>query len=263
MTTCFLEASMAENEAAQKKHSSNYDLFILALTLISLVTTLIIFIPGTGYEMTSVAYFMDAFISLIFLFDFFSSLYVAPNKMAYLKWGWMDLLGSLPAYPALRILRVWRIVRLARISKTASVKELVTTVINRPAESTLLIATLFGILLFGFASYFILVFELPAEGGNIKSVEDAVWWVLVTITTVGYGDRFPTTHSGRLIATILMFTGIGLFSVLTSYLSTSFISGADDAMETDIKMLRQEVTELKQMLQKLLDESSARNSISD
>ncbi|RMF03286.1 MAG: ion transporter [Chloroflexi bacterium] len=238
----------------QKSRSSTYDLFILALTLISLATTVIIIVPGFGYAAASVAVLMDTLISLIFLFDFASSLYMAPNKREYLRWGWMDLLGSLPALPALRVFRIWRLVRAVRILRKTSPAELLRTVVNRPAESSLLVTVLFAILLVGFASYFILLTELEAPGANITSVIDAIWWVLVTVTTVGYGDRYPVTLTGRLIAIVVMLSGIGLFTILTSYLSSSFVSASNDAAEADLAQLKTELAKMRQMLQQLLDD---------
>jgi len=58
---------------------------------------------------------------------------------------------------------------------------------------------------------------------NIKTAEDALWWAYVTITTVGYGDRFPVTTEGRLIASLLMTAGVGLFGTFAGYISSLFI----------------------------------------
>lgn len=232
-------------------HSSNYDLFILALTLMSLITMAITFLPFVPPANKQVAIFIDTLISLVFLFDFFRTLQNAPDKMAYLKWGWMDFLGSIPALPVLRMFRLVRFVRLYRILGQTSLKDLWRTFIRRPAESSLLITVLLGIALLGLSSFFILTFEAHAPDSNIATADDAIWWTLVTVTTVGYGDYFPVTVYGRGVALLLMVGGITLFSVLTSYLSTSFIA-ADS--EDDTEQLRQELTEVKLLLRQLLDE---------
>ncbi|GAB4429012.1 MAG: ion transporter [Anaerolineae bacterium] len=238
-------------EISPQQSSSNYDLFILALTLMSLVTMTISYLPFVQPENKEVAIFIDTLICVVFLFDFFRTLKNAPSKMAYLKWGWMDLLGSIPAFPALRIFRLVRFVRLYRILGQTSLRDLWQTFIQRPAQSSLLITVLLGIALLGLSSFFILTFETHGANGNITTADDAIWWTLVTVTTVGYGDFFPVTVPGRAVALLLMVGGITLFSVLTSYLSTSFIS-ADS--EDDTELLRQELAEVKQLLQQLLDE---------
>ncbi len=241
----------AGQTASQRRSSSNYDLFILALTLMSLVTMGITYMPFIHPENKQVAIFIDTLICIIFLFDFFRTLRQAPNKWAYLKWGWMDFLGSIPALPALRVFRLVRFVRLYRILGQTSLRDLWRTFIERPAESSLLITVLLGVALLGLSSFFIITFETHAPDSNITTADDAIWWTLVTITTVGYGDRYPVTLYGRGVALLLMVGGITLFSVLTSYLSTSFIS-ADS--EDDTEQLRQELVEVKQLLHQLLDE---------
>lgn len=73
-----------------------------------------------------------------------------------------------------------------------------------------------------FSSIAILQFEtLP--NSNIKTAGDAIWWSYVTITTVGYGDKYPVTPEGRIIAAMLMTVGVGLFGTFTAYISSWFV----------------------------------------
>ena len=67
--------------------------------------------------------------------------------------------------------------------------------------------------------------ERSAPGSTILTFEDAFWWSLVTVTTVGYGDSFPVTSDGRGVAILLMFVGIGLFSTLTAILAAWVVEG--------------------------------------
>jgi voltage-gated potassium channel len=60
--------------------------------------------------------------------------------------------------------------------------------------------------------------------GNIKTAEDAIWWAYVTVTTVGYGDKFPVTTEGRIIAAVLMTVGVGLFGTFTAFLASWFVT---------------------------------------
>jgi voltage-gated potassium channel len=73
-----------------------------------------------------------------------------------------------------------------------------------------------------FSSIAILQVENTANG-NIKTAEDAIWWAYTTITTVGYGDKYPVTSEGRLIAIFLMTFGVGMFGTMTAYISSLFI----------------------------------------
>ncbi|WP_306171340.1 potassium channel family protein [Porphyromonas gingivalis] len=63
-----------------------------------------------------------------------------------------------------------------------------------------------------------------APTSNITTAEDAIWWSYVTITTVGYGDKYPVTTEGRIIAMFLMTAGVGLFGTFTAYIASLFVS---------------------------------------
>jgi hypothetical protein len=78
-------------------------------------------------------------------------------------------------------------------------------------------------------------FEENANGSNIHSYPDALWWAIVTVTTVGYGDRFPVTGGGRTVAVILMLVGIGLIGVLTATVASVFIKEHTDANKEEFK----------------------------
>ena len=80
-----------------------------------------------------------------------------------------------------------------------------------------------------------LLFEENAKGSNIHDYPDALWWAIVTVTTVGYGDRYPVTEGGRAVAVILMLVGIGLIGVLTATVASVFIKEHTDANKEEIK----------------------------
>ncbi len=96
-------------------------------------------------------------------------------------------------------------------------------VINNRAGSALYITIFSIVVLAEFAAVFVLKAEADPNA-NITTGGDAVWWVFVTITTVGYGDKFPTTGAGRTLGVIVMFCGIALIGVLTSFLASFFVA---------------------------------------
>ena len=126
----------------------------------------------------------------------------------FVKLHWLSILAViLPAFRSLRVLRVVIVLRaMEPYLTTRSHKLGVITGITMP------------LLLFT-SAVSVLEAERGAEGANITSFGDALWWALASVTTVGYGDRFPVTEEGRYIATFLLVVGIGLFGSLTALLA--------------------------------------------
>ncbi len=84
-------------------------------------------------------------------------------------------------------------------------------------------------------AWLVLLFEKDAAGSNIHDYAEALWWAIVTVTTVGYGDRYPVTEGGRAVATVLMLTGIGLIGVLTATVASVFVKEHTDANKDEFK----------------------------
>jgi len=249
------------DDKADLDHSeqlSLYDLFIGMLTVISLgIMAMQFLLPATA-PAQEVLFIMDGLFCAIFLTDFAGRLWQAHPKMSYLKWqGITDFLGSIPAIPALRLFRLFRLARVGRILRVGGPKRVIHEFATRRAESALYVTVLLALLVIMFGSISVYAFEARAPDGNIKSGGDAAWWSLVTITTVGYGDRFPTTAGGRLVGIITMVFGIGLFGVFTSVLAANFLAppkqeeSEKPATRGDVERLMQELKELNERLDRL------------
>ena len=207
------------------KKLSTYDLVIGILAIGSLIIlVLLIFVPLSPSTEDTLNN-LDNSLCIVFLFDFLRSLFRAPKKWEYfLKGGgWMDLLGSLPfgRFAVFRAARLFRVIRVMRTLKGNDFRKMLT---ERLAQSVLLFTLVVALLLIFTISAFVLYAEKGAPNANITTYSNAIWWAFVTITTVGYGDYYPVTTLGRTGAVILMFFGLGIIGVLSSYLSTTFIS---------------------------------------
>jgi voltage-gated potassium channel Kch len=90
-------------------------------------------------------------------------------------------------------------------------------------------------------AWLVLLFEENAKGSNIHSYPDALWWAIVTVTTVGYGDRYPISAGGRAVAVVLMLVGIGLIGVLTATVASVFVKEHTDANKAVFKKGHEEL----------------------
>jgi len=221
-------------------------LSIFALILVAIST---IFRLDEGSQ--TILLWADTTVCIIFFVDFIGSLWRAENRWKYfLTWGWLDLISSIPYIEifrwgrAARILRVLRIIRSIRASRL-----LASFILRKRKQSAFLSVTLLVILLITISSVAILQFE-TSTGSNITGPEDAIWWSLVTLTTVGYGDRFPITFEGRIIGVFLMIAGVGLFGTLSGFIASWFVAPIQKEEDAEISMLRQDIQELRAVLSK-------------
>lgn len=226
-----------------------YVIFMLVLSILSLVALAISASPWLDDEQKIILQIADSVACLFFLLDFLQTLYKAPNRVSYfLRWGWLDLLSSMPMIDAFRLTRLARIFRILRLVRgIKATKILAQFIMNKRAESAFLAVALISLLLLVVSSIAILQFEtLPSS--NIKTAEDAVWWAITSITTVGYGDTFPITSEGRVIAAVLMVSGVGLFGTLSGFIASWFLKPAENELNKDVAILIAEVRELKALL---------------
>lgn len=187
---------------------------------------------------------IDTVMCGFFLVDFGVRLVRAKDRLEYMKWGWLDLLSSVPWQEVFAWGRLYRVVRVVRAVR--SVRHIVLVLQRRRAQSMFLGAFLVGLVLIEVSSFAIWHFEKGAPGANITDPQRAFWWALVTITTVGYGDVFPVTSGGRVVAAFLMFGGIGLFSSFAALLSSWLTSQEVEREEEDhLRLLRGELREMR------------------
>ena len=217
------------------KHGNAYNIFILVLTIQSLLIMLLLLLPLDEATLTTLRVF-DNLVCVIFLGDFAINFARSKPKREYFIYqrGWLDLLGSFPSLGILRftaLLRLARLSRLARIARLLSGqnrRELVRDVVENRGQYALFITFLAGFMVLSFSTVAVIQFESRSADANIKTGGDALWWGLVTITTVGYGDRFPVTFLGRATAVFVMFAGVGIIGSLASILASLLVPSAEE-----------------------------------
>jgi hypothetical protein len=211
--------------ARSELKSTGYEIFIAILSILSILNLVLVVAVVDNEDLQTVLAAMNGLFSLIFLGDFAYRLATAPSRTAYFfrHFGWADLLASLP-FPQLKILRIFRLIRVFRLFRELGARTIWRTLVRDRAGSALLILLLMGILVLQFGSLTMLYLEYDADGANITTASDALWYTIVTISTVGYGDRFPVTDAGRLAGTAIIVVGVGIFGTFTGYLANLFLT---------------------------------------
>ena len=233
-------------------HFGPFQLVILALSVYVLVALFVEATVALSPEMKTLLGHIDDAVCVIFMADFVVRLIKAPDRKRFLKWGWIDALSSIPTIDALRWGRLIRIIRVFRILRAfRSTRLLINFFFRNRAQGTFATVALISITLTIFASIAVLNLENVPEA-NIKSAPDALWWAFVTITTVGYGDKFPVTPEGRAVAMLLMTAGVGLFGTFTGLVASYFIEpeqkreiAEDAAVMAELRSIREELAALR------------------
>jgi Ion transport protein len=204
--------------------STGYEIFVGILSILSILNLVLLLVMRDD-SLATVLTAMNALFSIVFLADFTYRASTAPSATAYFfrHFGWADLLASLP-FPQFKILRIFRLIRVSRLLRNIGVGTIRRTLIKDRAGSALYVLLLMGILVLQFGSLTMLAIEQNAPDANITTASDALWYTIVTISTVGYGDHFPVTDLGRICGVVIIVVGVGIFGTFTGYLATMFLS---------------------------------------
>jgi voltage-gated potassium channel len=266
---------MAQETASHRKHSNAYNIFILVLTVLSLAVMVVMLLPISDATMKLLSVY-DNLICVIFLIDFFQNLMSAPKKSDYFikERGWLDLLGSIPSLGLitetgkyvglLRLARLSRLARIARLMSGENRKTLVKDILENRSRYATFLTILLTIIVLTVSSVLVLQFESQSPDANITYGGDALWYALVTITTVGYGDRYPVTPGGRITAMFIMFMGVGIIGALASILASLLVGGAPapeeeeapgtapvPTVEQELATIKDELAAMRQLLEKI------------
>ncbi len=224
--------------------------FMLILSIVALtMLTVQSFFP-LDENTISVFQTVDIFVCIIFFADFVWQLFRTRPRIAYLKWGWLDLISSIPMFPALRLARLARVARIIRVLRGARAsRHMLGLILLHRARST------FGAVVFG--SFILLLFSAIAIV-NVEpslSPRDAFWWCLFTLITGEYGDFYPASTEGRVITALLMTAGVAIFGTFTASVASFFLEEEqkederrDTEILTEVSKLTQEIYELKQQI---------------
>lgn len=271
---------MTKATATPPKNSNAYNIFILVLTVLSLVLMVVMLLPVSDavFQLLTV---YDNLICVIFLIDFGLHLRGASKKSDYFfkEGGWLDLLGSIPSLGLLtnggkytgllRLARLSRLTRVTRLMRGEGKKSMVEDILEHRSRYAGFLTIFLTILVLTIASVLVLAFESGSPDANIITGGDSLWYSMVTITTVGYGDYYPVTLGGRITASFIMFMGVGIIGALASILASVLVGGSSAAegeevptaanvpsVQEDLQSIKDELAALHQLLEKMAVDGS-------
>ncbi|MGI2260719.1 potassium channel family protein [Shewanella sp. GXUN23E] len=225
------------------------DLAMMVLSLVSVILVIVLAFARLNTQTRELLLFIDTSICIIFLTNFFIGLFKARDKWFYIKHHWIDFVASIPAIEALRVMRLFQILRVIRLIRVT--RSLIIPLLRQRKQTTLASLLLALVLILSLSSMLILIVEGGVEGANIQTAQDAIWWTLVTISTVGYGDFYPVTTAGHVVGTLVIVCGVSFFGVISGYMASVFVAPEQqENADEQKKEMRQEVENvLKRMEQ--------------
>lgn len=200
-----------------------WDGSVVFLTVASLVILVVeMALPEDSFE-SFVLRWTDAGLCAVFVLDFVARLVRAERRWAFVRRNWLDLLGAIPLVGPLRSLRIVRLVRILRFTRIAVLSRRLmrrfdVTVPSETFGSLGVVAIV--IWLTAAAAFY--GFEDGYNNG-LDGFDDALWWSMTTLSTVGYGDLYPRTDGGRVVALITMVLGVGVLGTLAATLAAGLM----------------------------------------
>lgn len=223
--------------------------FFLILLSVSVLVIEMIHPEGSGvgwmnsdFDNTERQIFLlaDLIATIVFAIEYVAKLFLINHKKEYFKATIVDLLAILPLFRVFRLARTLRFLKMFRLIRALKMDSLMEYEIIRKksaslfqTEATTTISYLVISVLFG--TFGILIFERGVNDG-FNTLEDGLWWCIVTITTVGYGDISPITTGGKIVAIVIMFIGLSFYALLTGTISTVLIDRAKQYKEKKMEM---------------------------
>ena len=206
-----------------------FDSVIQVLIIISLFTFSLETLPNLSERSQTLLNIAEVIIVFLFTIEYALRVYVADRKAGYIFsfYGIVDLLAILPFYLALgvdmRTLRALRLLRLFRLFKLARYNRAIDRFVNAftIAREEIIIFAMVTIIMLYLSATGIYYFEHEAQPELFASIFHSMWWAVVTLTTVGYGDMYPITVGGRIFTFIILIIGIGIVAIPAGLLASA------------------------------------------
>jgi len=210
---------------SEKKSFSVWDFVILIFSIFSLALLPIQMLYKGSEDIQQIVDSADHLLCLFFFTDFLKQFIQAKRaRLAYMKYGWIDLLSSIPIIPGAALGRVFRILRILKVLRQVSkLSDITEGLFRNPTAGAFAVTLVVAVSTIFMSAFLVLEAESNVVGARIKNAGDALWWAVTTVTTVGYGDVYPITTAGRYVGVITMFVGISVAGSLTASMASLLI----------------------------------------
>lgn len=228
-------------ELNDNKISKSFAYFIQFLIILSVITFSIETLPDLKAQTRVVLNAIEAFCVAVFTFEYLARIYVADSKPKFIFsfFGLVDFLAILPFYLSfgidLRSLRLLRMFRLFRLFKLVRYNKAMRHFANamKMAKEQIILFMIITIMLIYFTAVGIYYFENEAQPEHFSSIFSSLWWSIVTLTTVGYGDVYPITVGGRIFTFFMLLIGLGVVAIPTGIISSSLTKAVEPTDEDE------------------------------
>lgn len=220
-----------------KKIYITYEIIMFILVLISLFL---------AFSTNEQLFFYDRIIWIVFVADYVVRLISSKKKWEYIKKHPFELVAIIPfdsIFRVARFVRIFKVVRLLGIGSR----------FFKPVYSLLKTNGLDKLLMTALVLLFIIPIPIVLVEPSITTFPDALWWAVVTTTTVGYGDISPSTPIGRVLAVVLMLVGIGIIGTFTSAITSYFSGNAKVTHDKQILNVIQSIEEIENLTKEDID----------
>ncbi|RZN82601.1 MAG: ion transporter [Winogradskyella sp.] len=216
-----------------------FDIFIQILIIVSVVVFSIETLPNLKPHTREILHSIEIFCVVIFTIEYLARIYIAEKKLKFIFsfFGIIDFLAILPFYLAigfdlrsLRLLRMFRLFRLLKLVRYNTAMKNFGRAMYVAKEQIVLFMAITVILIY-FSAVGIYYFEHEAQPDHFASIFDSLWWSIVTLTTVGYGDVYPITIGGRVFTFFILLIGLGIVAIPTGIISSSMTKIFDSKHE--------------------------------
>lgn len=213
----------------ETKVGRGFNLVIKVLILMSLISISIETLPDISDSTLKYLALLETITVAIFTVEYLARIYASEKRLRFIFsfYGLIDLLAILPYYlvvgldlRSLRVFRLFRVLRLLKFSRYSDAMDRLTEAF-RIIRSELIVFLLLIISILYIAAVGIYYFENPVQPDVYESVFHSLWWAVITLTTVGYGDMYPLTFGGRLFTFVILMLGLAIMAVPTGLIASA------------------------------------------